>query len=162
AGLVGTRPQTLVSIAGAVLLAIWADLATAQPSREVPTEPLRVAPAQALAPNAVGPSPIPAFWTCSGNCGTDGADGVVPLSPTGNAQYEWVSTSGGVTGVGVLPAGRQGNETDGSTLATPVFSATAGTTLNFYFDYVTSDGAGFADYAWAELYDSANNPVALL
>ena len=111
---------------------------------------------------AIDPSPIPAFWTCAGNCGTDGADGVVPLSPTGNTTYEWVSTSGGVTGAGVLPAGAQGSETDGSTLATPVFSATAGTALNFYFNYVTSDGAGYADYAWAELYDSSNNPVALL
>src|SRR5580692_11758195 len=43
----------------------------------------------------IDPSPIPAFWTCTGNCGTDGADGVVTLSPTGNAAYEWVSTSGG-------------------------------------------------------------------
>jgi hypothetical protein len=39
---------------------------------------------------------------------------------------------------------------------------TAGTDLNFYFDYVTSDGSGYADYAWAELFDSSNNPVALL
>jgi hypothetical protein len=32
-----------------------------------------------------------------------------------------------------------------------MFAATAGTALNFYFNYVTSDGAGFADYGWAEL-----------
>jgi hypothetical protein len=43
-----------------------------------------------------------------------------------------------------------------------VFSATAGTNLSFYFNYVTSDGAGFADYGWAELFDSSNTPVSLL
>lgn len=105
---------------------------------------------------------IPAGWTCNGNCGSSGADGVVPLSPTGNSQYQWVSTNGGANGVGVLPSGALGSETNGSTLATSVFSANAGTVLNFYFDYVTSDGAGFADYAWAELFDASNNPSALL
>jgi len=106
--------------------------------------------------------PIPSAWTCSGNCGSSGADGVVTLSPTGNSQYQWISTYLGTTGVGALPSGTLGSETNGSTLATSVFSATAGTALNFYFNYVTSDGAGYADYAWAELFDSANNPVALL
>jgi hypothetical protein len=53
-------------------------------------------------------------------------------------------------------------ETNGSTLATSVFSASAGTALSFYFNYVTSDGAGFSDYAWAELFNSSKTPVALL
>lgn len=113
-------------------------------------------------PGPIDPSPIPTGWTCAGNCGTDGADGVVKLSPTGNAAYEWVSTSGGGGGVGKLPTGALGSETNGSTLATPVFSATAGTALKFYFNYVTSDGAGYADYAWAELFTSTGTPVALL
>jgi hypothetical protein len=43
-----------------------------------------------------------------------------------------------------------------------MFTATAGTPLNFYFNYVTSDGAGYADYAWAELFNSSNTPVSLL
>jgi hypothetical protein len=107
-------------------------------------------------------SSIPAGWTCAGNCGSLGADGVVTLSPTGNSSYQFVSTFGGTTGVGALPSGRLGSETNGSTLATPVFSATAGTNLNFFFNYVTSDGAGFSDYAWAALFDSSNNPVSLL
>lgn len=111
---------------------------------------------------ATDPSPIPAGWTCAGNCGTDGADGVVTLSPTSNSAYEWVSTSGGTNGVGALPTGALGSETDGSTLATPVFAANSGTALDFYFNYVTSDGAGYADYAWAELFNSAHSPVALL
>jgi len=105
---------------------------------------------------------IPSGYTCTGGCGTDGADGVVTLSPIGSSQYEWISTTGGVTGVGALPTGALGSETDGSTLATPIFSATAGTALNFYFNYVTSDGAGYSDYAWAELFTSTGTPAALL
>ena len=84
------------------------------------------------------------------------------LSPTGNSSYQWVSTTNGLSGVGTLPTGALGSETNGSTLATSVFSATAGTSLSFYFNYVTSDGAGYADYAWAELFNSSKTPVALL
>jgi hypothetical protein len=114
-----------------------------------------------LAGNAAADG-IPAGWTCSGTCGSSGADGVVPLSPIGSASYQWVSTINAPVGVGGLPTGLLGHETNGSTLFSPTFSATANTALNFYFNYVTSDGAGFADYAWAELFDSSNNPVALL
>ncbi|MDP8991418.1 MAG: NF038132 family protein [Acidobacteriota bacterium] len=110
----------------------------------------------------VDPSPIPAGWSCTGNCGTDGADGAVTLSPAGSSAYQWVSTSGGVGGAGALPTGALGSETNGSALSTPVFSASAGTALNFYFNYVTSDGGGFADYAWAELFNASNTPIALL
>ena len=122
---------------------------------------LGVALLSGLAGNASAGT-IPAGWTCAGNCGSSGADGVVTLSPMGNTSYQWVSTTGGLTGVGALPTGALGSETDGSTLATSIFSATAGTTLNFYFNYVTSDGSGFADYAWAELYNSSHVPEALL
>ena len=111
---------------------------------------------------AAGAGMIPVGYTCTGNCGTDGSDGSITLSPIGSSQYEWISTNGGTLGVGVLPTGALGSETDGSTLATPVFSANAGTSLNFYFNFVTSDGAGFADYAWAELFSSTGSPVALL
>ena len=114
-----------------------------------------------LAGNAAADG-IPSGWTCTGNCGSSGADGVVTLSPTGNSSFNWASTAGGVNGVGVLPTGALGHETDGSVLFSPMFAATAGTALNFYFNYVTSDGAGFADYGWAELFDSSKNPVALL
>ena len=33
---------------------------------------------------------VPSGWTSTGDCGTSGANGVVPLSPTGNSDYEWV------------------------------------------------------------------------
>jgi hypothetical protein len=113
-------------------------------------------------PGSASADPIPSGWTCNGTCGSLGANGVVSLSPTGNSSYQYVSTTNGPAGVGALPSGKLGIETNGSTLATTVFSATAGTALNFYFNYVTSDGAGFADYAWAELYNSSNTPVSLL
>lgn len=107
--------------------------------------------------------PIPSGWTCNGTCGSLGANGVVTLSPTGNSSYQYVSTNGS-SSTAVLPSGPVGGgtETNGSTLATSVFSATAGTNLNFYFNYVTSDGQGFADYAWAELFNADNTPSALL
>jgi len=104
---------------------------------------------------------VPAGWTCVGNCGTSGADGVVPLSPAGNSSFQWVSTNQGLIGVGILPTGALGSETNGSTLATSLFSATAGDPLSFYFNYTSSDGAGF-DYAWAGLFNSSNTLQALL
>lgn len=106
---------------------------------------------------------VPSGWTCVGNCGTLGADGNVPLSPvSGSTFYEYVTTAGGAGGVGALPTGAIGSETNGSTLATTGFTANAGSDLNFYFDFVTSDGAGYTDYAWAELFTSTGTPVALL
>jgi len=93
---------------------------------------------------------IPAGWSCTGNCGTLGADGVVSLGPSGNP-YEWVSTNGGIDGVGQL-AGIGG--TDGSVLTTSTFAANDDDPLQFYFNYVTSDGAQFADYAWVNLVNA--------
>jgi len=110
----------------------------------------------AILPAGASAGSIPAGWACAGTCGTLGADGVVTLSPYGSSTYEYVTTNGGPTGVGVLPTGAVGGETNGSALATPVFSANAGDALSFYFDYVTSDGSGYPDYAWAALVDSSN------
>jgi len=100
--------------------------------------------------------------TCVGNCGTAGVDGVVPLSPTGNSSYQWVSTNLGLSGVGILPTGALGEETNGSTLASSLFSATAGDALSFYFNYTSSDCEEFADYAWAGLFNSSHTLQALL
>ncbi|MBZ5648413.1 MAG: PEP-CTERM sorting domain-containing protein [Acidobacteriia bacterium] len=113
----------------------------------------------ALLSVAASAGPIPPGWACNGACGTDGADGVVGLSPFGNPQYKWVSTFGGPGGVGQLPSV---GGTNGSVLTTSTFSANAGDSLNFYFNYVTSDGAQFADYAWVQLIDTSNPAAALL
>ncbi|HEX4169266.1 MAG TPA: NF038132 family protein [Bryobacteraceae bacterium] len=106
---------------------------------------------------------LPAGWTCDGNCGVSGADGVVTLSPAGNSTYEWISTDSGLDGVGALPGvGGTGSPTNGSTLTTKSFQGTAGAPVQFYFNYVTSDGSGFSDYAWARLLNASGTPVALL
>ncbi|GAA0813522.1 hypothetical protein GCM10009111_09030 [Colwellia asteriadis] len=101
---------------------------------------------------------IPANWGCTGNCGVAGADGVVTAAPTGANNYGWVSTDNGVNGVGL--DGLVG--TDGSVLTSNLFAANAGDDLEFFFNYVTSDGAGYADYAWARLLDESLNQVAML
>jgi hypothetical protein len=105
--------------------------------------------------------PLPAGWSCTGNCGTLGPDGVVMASPLGG-DYGYVSTFEGVTdgglGLGTLPPDI---ETNGSRALSPLFAANAGDELEYYFNYVTSDG-GVPDYAWARLLDSAYNEVALL
>lgn len=103
-------------------------------------------------------SGIPAGWTGTGSYGTLGANGVVTTSSEGGS-YGWVSTVGGITGQGL---GLGAGETNGSVLRSGAFTAAAGDKLDFFFNFVTSDGAGFADYAWARLLDSALNPVALL
>ncbi|WP_207541329.1 NF038132 family protein, partial [Sabulicella rubraurantiaca] len=114
-------------------------------------------------PQVAEAAPIPAGYVCAGACGTLGADGVVTAPPIGGSTYQYVTTDGGVNGVGALPGvGGTGSPTDGSTLTTPVFTAQAGDALNFAFNYVTSDGSGFADYAWARLVTDANVEVALL
>ncbi len=105
---------------------------------------------------------IPVGWDCVGNCGTSGPDGVVTAPPTGGTQYGWVSTFEGENNVALDGIGGEGNPTNGSKLTSSTFSAEAGMELSFAFNYITSDGAGFADYAWARLLDAANNEVALL
>ena len=96
--------------------------------------------------------------TCIGNCGTLSPNGVV-TAPPGATTYSYVSTYLGVDGAGQL-SGIGG--TNGTTYITPAFAANSGDLLNFNFDYVTSDGAGYDDYAWAALLDTSLNPVAIL
>lgn len=97
--------------------------------------------------------------TCIGACGTAGADGVVTLSPTGNATYHWISTNGGTAGTASLGVA---NETNGSEFISNNFAAVSGDSLTFYFNYVTSDGSGFPDYAWSELQTATGSHVAWL
>lgn len=101
-------------------------------------------------------SPLPAGWTSTGNSGTNtAADGDVTLAP-GFAAYQWISTSGSPTGGGKLPVGATGQETNGSAAQTPVFTVSAGDKLDFFFNYITSDGAVYTEYAWAGLFDNTS------
>ena len=104
--------------------------------------------------------PIPTGWTCTGNCGTLGPNGVV-TAPPGGTGYAYISTVDGVTGAGTLGSGF-GSEENGSLLQTPQFTTAAGDLLDFYFNYVTSDGAGFADYTWVQLVNASDMSTVLL
>lgn len=117
---------------------------------------------QSASATAIFDSGVPASWSCTGSCGASGANGVVGLAPTGGTQYGWVSTNGGVNGVALPGVGGSGSATTGSILRSNLFTANVNELLNFSFNFVTSDGAGYADYAWARLLDAASNQVALL
>jgi hypothetical protein len=107
-------------------------------------------------------APLPAGWTASGNAGTfSAADGDVTLAP-GFGSYVWLSTFQSVSGGGKLPVGPTGQETNGTTVESPSFTVAVGDKLNFYFDYITSDGAGFTEYAWAGLFDDTDTLVSYL
>lgn len=93
-----------------------------------------------------------------GNYGTLGADGDVSAPPIGST-YGYVSTANGVTGAGEISSV---GGTNGSSYQSDAFTAAAGDALSFYFNYVTSDGAGYSDYAWAELRNGAGTHVAWL
>jgi hypothetical protein len=97
--------------------------------------------------------------SCIGVCGNLGPDGVVTSPPAGGPGYGYVTTSGGIDGAGQTPLGGGVN---GSEFRTDTFSAKAGDDLQFYFNYVTSDGAEFADYSFAELLTSTSTHVAWL
>jgi hypothetical protein len=99
-----------------------------------------------------------AYAICFGNCGTaSGADGVVTAPPSGGT-YGWISTLGGLGGFGQI-SGVGG--TNGSSQSI-TFTTTGPATLTYHYNYVTSDGAGFADYAWSELLNVTNTHVAWL
>jgi len=97
--------------------------------------------------------------TSIGNVGSiAGTDGSITAPPLGST-YSYVSTYEGVVGAGQIASV---GGTSGSEYITDAFSADAGDSLDFYFNYITSDGSGFADYAFAELLDGANAHVAYL
>jgi hypothetical protein len=94
---------------------------------------------------------------CVGNCGVLGADGVV-TAPPGGATYRYVTTLGGTHPGGLVGTGG----TNGSIFRTSLFSSNANDLLEFYFNYVTSDGAGYADYSWARLLNADLTEAAML
>lgn len=111
---------------------------------------------------ASGAATLPSGWVSEGSGGGIGADGVVGTVPGSDSHY-YVSTDGGVSGTGSLEGiGGPGEPLQGSLVTTDVFSAEAGDELSFLFNYVTSDGAGYADYAWSRLLSENGDEVALL
>jgi hypothetical protein len=95
-------------------------------------------------------------WTFSGNGGyQNSTDGVVDVVP--GQIVNFVTTNGGVSGNNLGAPG-----TNGST-ASSLFTATAGQVLSFSFKFVTSDGSGFPDYSWAQVFAQGSaTPYAVL
>ena len=102
-------------------------------------------------------APLQPGWTAIGNAGVGSPNGVVTAPPAFGPNYNYVTTAGGAAGGGTLASAGLSGETNGSTLTSPTFEAKAGDSLQFYFNYVTSDGSGFADYSWATLNDASTN-----
>lgn len=118
--------------------------------------------------------PLPAGWTCiaantSTACGTLNANGVIVAPPNGEPRYAFVSTNGGAAGVNLPGVGgnpaeplNPGAPVNGALFRTAPFTAAAGDNLRFFFNYATTDGAGYADYAWARLLTPSLTQAALL
>jgi hypothetical protein len=122
---------------------------------EFEMQKILIAATLALGFAAAGPADAAVI---SGTYGTLGPNGVV-TSPPGGTNYAYISTAGGLNGVGQI-SGIGG--VNGSFYQTDVFTAAAADILRFNFNYVTSDGAGFSDYGWAELRTAADAHVAWL
>lgn len=103
-----------------------------------------------------------AAWSCEGACLTSAADGDIGLSPVGSTRYGVVATAGSAA-YGVSPLALDGNsrgiETNGSAYTSPSFTAAAGDRLNLWFNYASTDGKGFDDYAWARLVDAGSGQL---
>lgn len=103
-------------------------------------------------------------WTAVGAAGLIYGDATVPESPLGNARFGYVTTAGGEFNVSplVLKTDGKGNEmaNNGSTVRSSAFSASADDVLSLQFNYVSTDGRGYDDYAWARLIDTDTNQTA--
>ena len=112
-------------------------------------------------------------WTCSSSigCGNSTANGVVVDAPVaGTTGYAWVTTEIAADSSPItfdpakLPTGVPTTEVkNGTTYTSKPFVVTdANTDVSFLFNYVTSDGGTYSDFAWARLLDSSGSEVALL
>lgn len=103
-----------------------------------------------------------ATWTCTGACGAVAPNGDVGASPTGNATFGYVTTFGS-SATGVSPIAVKSNSTgvatNGSTFLSGAFSAARGDQLSLSFNYVSTDGKGFDDYAWARVVNASDNAL---
>jgi hypothetical protein len=118
-------------------------------------------PAMAL---TIAPPPDIADGNCTGQCGATAASGDITLSPQGSGQYGYVATSGssayGVSPVTLDPNNRGGGiETNGSKFVSASFQAAAGDRLDVWFNYVSTDGKGYDDYAWARVVDASTGSL---
>lgn len=103
-------------------------------------------------------------WTCTGYCGSMLPEGDVVGSPALSSRYGFVSTYSS-TAVGVAPltlGDGQGinTETNGSKYVSGAFSAAAGQNVRMQFNFVSTDGKKYEDWAWARVVNAADNKTA--
>ncbi len=110
----------------------------------------------------VSPPADLATWACTGACGAVAPNGDVGASPTGNATFGYVTTSGS-SATGVSPIDVKDNSTgvatNGSRFLSGAFNAAAGDQFSLYFNYVSTDGKGFDDYAWARVVNASDHAL---
>ena len=93
---------------------------------------------------------IPVGWTVSSG-GSAGTSAAVPnLAPTEGATFGFIDTRGSTA----ISGG-----TAGTTLLSPAFAVADGATLSVDLNFLTSDGDGFSDFAFAQLLDSSSSAV---
>lgn len=103
-------------------------------------------------------SGVPVGYTCAGVCGAAATpNGSIGAVPTGSTQVGFVTTAASTNYAD--PLGLGASSRNGSQLSSSSFAATPGDVLSFYFDYITSDGAGFADYAYVRLLGTSNTTL---
>ncbi len=97
-------------------------------------------------------------WTATGEVGLIYGDSTIHSPPTGNSQFGYVTTSGGIYGSSPLVLRDEGrgteNQTNGSRVQSSSFNASANDTLTLNFNYISTDGRGYDDYAWARLVNA--------
>lgn len=114
-------------------------------------------------PAQVFNSGLPAGYTCNATvaataCGTSAASGSVTLAPSGGSQFGYITTAGGNFRNPLNVAGT----TNGTTLTSNAFTASSGQSLSFFFNFITTDGAGFTDYAFVRLLSTTGGaPIVL-
>lgn len=124
-----------------------------------------LAASPALAVTSTTPVADLGQWTCVGNCGASVADGDITLSPVNSPKYGYVTTAGSGA-LGVFPLAlntnstASGTQTNGSRYTSNSFSAVSGQSLNVQFNFVSTDGKGYDDIAWARIVNAGNNSTA--
>jgi len=131
--------------------------------------------------NAADVSITGVTWNTTGNAGliasnynTNANDAPLGASATGNGMYGFVSTyhdyqqyfenpnAPMINPSPLVLNDTEGgfNQTNGSMVQSSSFSASANSHLTLYFNYVSTDGRGYEDYAWARLVSTATNDTA--
>jgi len=103
-------------------------------------------------------------WAAVGSAGSMAPSGDIAASPWTNAQYGYVTTAEStefqVSPLTLTPGGKgSGIEHNGSKITSGIFSASAGQTLSMSFNFASTDGKGYDDYAWARVINSSDDSL---